>query len=174
MKNFARPRASARRAPEDDVQDTNLGRGTSVKSLGLGRFRTLRPNDRIIETSLSRKSLRNKVTQVDKFQTVVQDTPSALPMFDEDDAFEVDDRARRALALLLRKESRELLERVLTTDDPVVQRQRLGELLLSSHDMLYSFSRLVAEGGLTTSDRRLKTTALTDRILEAITENTKS
>ncbi len=163
---------STRQRPEDDVQDSSLWRG-AFRSTGLGQFRTLRANDKIVETSLSRTKLRAN-TQIDKSGTAVQDTPSAPTILDDDEAFEVDDRARRVLSLLIRIESREVLERVLSTDDPAVQRERLAQLLLSSHDVLYSFACLVAAGGLTASDGRLMTTALTDRILQAIPENTKS
>jgi hypothetical protein len=61
----------------------------------------------------------------------------------------------------------------MSTDNPTEQRERLGELMLSSHDALYSFSRLVTEGGLTTSGGLLLTTPLTDRILNTIGEDVK-
>jgi hypothetical protein len=173
MSNFALKAPPTRRTLERDRRDTSLAPPISSTTLQFGGLRTLRAKDKIVDTSISRKDLRNDVTGAENEETAVQDVPSA-PRFSDHESFEVDDRARRIAALLLRREALEMLARVLTTDDPSQQRERLGDFLLSSHDALYSFSRLVADGGLTAADGRLQTTPLMDRILKAISENTTS
>jgi hypothetical protein len=163
---FAVRRATTALRSEDFIEDSSVTRPVRRS------VRTLDPNDRIIDTSLSiNATLRDAITHLDKAADVIADT-AAEPWRDDED-FEPDDRARSLVALLLRKESLALLERVMSTDNPTEQRERLGELMLSSHDALYSFSRLVTEGGLTTSGGLLLTTPLTDRILNTIGEDVK-
>jgi hypothetical protein len=165
---------TSRTTPEDDdVRDTSLSRRGSFISQSFGGGRTWRVDDKIIETSVSRRRLRNDVSRMGKSKTVVQDSPNLAPVT-ADETFEIDDRARQIAALLLRRESRELFDSILITDNPSAQRDRLGIVLLASHDMLDSFSRLVIEGALTVADGRLQMTPLMERIVTAITENTKS
>lgn len=156
---------------DDDVLDSTAGRmrRREARSSTFRRFplsRSFSPKDRILETNLTSRRLRDDISKIDKNTVVIQDTSSVEADLEE---LNVDDRARRILSLLLRRECLNLFEQVLSTNDPLAQQDKLARLLLSSHDTLYSFSRLVAEGGLTVDkEGLLRTTGLTDRLLNAL------
>jgi hypothetical protein len=126
--------------------------------------RTFSKSEKILETSLpTKRRLRADIRQAQDDRTV-QDLPRIDLSTDEQPP--VDDRARLILALLLRPEAMPFVEGVLSTDSPMLQRERLGEMLLSSQDALYCFSRLVVEGAVMVVDGRLDVTDLTNRILD--------
>jgi len=163
MSRFALRSRTTGRAPEDDSQESSFEHGRR-----LGNVRTLRSSEKILETSLSVKELTDRVTLAADRTQFVQDTSAPPPLSDEEDAFDSDDRARMVASLLLRKDTLDFFERVFSSDDAATQTNRLGQFLMTSHDALYTFCRLVTEGGLTVAGGRLHTTALTDRILKAL------
>jgi hypothetical protein len=169
MKDFAIRSARTTGIRDDDVLDSSVGRmrGRDARASTFRTFpisRSVSPNDKILETSLTSKRLRDDISKIDKNAVVIQDTTNLETDLDE---IVSDDRARRILSLLLRKETLNLLE-ALSRYGAEHQPAILAQLLLSSHDTLYSFCRLVAEGGLTVEKGVVNTTDLGSRLLNAL------
>lgn len=167
MKVAVRPPSSIRESSDTEIEDSNLGVGGALRATGVARFSTLRSADRGVETSLAKMGPRERNKTADRSRTAVQDILTATREPDRDSA-ESNDRAGTILALFARQESLTILEALLSTDDPTVQQQRLGPLLLKSHDVLDSFARLVTEGALVVADGTLRITLLAERVLNSL------
>jgi hypothetical protein len=119
MRQASLRHAGTQRPPEDDIFESSAvrpiirDRGSSAFT-GSG-FRTLRRKDKVLETSIQATAkLSDNIPQRDKSRSV-QDIPTGRVA--SEDEILLDDRARLILALLVRKESLELIDRVLCTDD---------------------------------------------------------